>query len=162
MKTNDEKRRRNRSALSDAAKKDRFIAALESGCVIQSACRRASISSSDAYRWRREDLVFAGRWADAIEQAFDGLETTLLKTASLAPAGLPGAAACAMFLLKSRDPFRYCDRARALKLQSLMDTEREKKSFEEADAAALQSVLSALDRIAQEKRALAAPEKPSA
>ena len=56
-----------------AAARKTFLATLrQTGCV-RDACRVAAMSSTSAYRLRRRDADFAGRWKEAIRQARRGL-----------------------------------------------------------------------------------------
>jgi transposase-like protein len=49
-------------------KRTRFLAALESGSSVASACRRAAIGRQTAYDWRKADETFASAW-DGVARA---------------------------------------------------------------------------------------------
>jgi hypothetical protein len=56
-----------RAANADAV----FLAALENGHSVRTACRMAQYTLRSVYRWRGGDAEFASRWATAVEMAGD-------------------------------------------------------------------------------------------
>lgn len=72
--------------------KDKFLAALADTSNVSASARAAGVSTTRAYRTRREDDEFANRWQEALCEGYDNLEMDLLhrmRTGEVKPA--PGA-----------------------------------------------------------------------
>jgi hypothetical protein len=83
--------------------KKKFIETLEAQSTVLHAAKAAGISRWTAYRWRQEDLDFAARWDQALENAVDVVENTLYQKA------VSGDTICMIFYLKAHRPI-YRDR----------------------------------------------------
>jgi hypothetical protein len=54
--------------------RETFLLALTNAGNVTAACRAAGIGKQTAYQWRQDEPAFADAWADALEEAVDGLE----------------------------------------------------------------------------------------
>lgn len=149
---------RKAKARKDDERKNIFLSAIALGVTVKEAAKKASTEVGRFYKWKREDPAFAGAWQEAWEQSCGLVESVVMSAALKADTGMPGAMAAAMFILKARDPLRYCDKARAVMLEQQMALDREKALLQEADAQALEVVFRALDTVADQKRALPVPD----
>lgn len=141
-----------------------FLAALEAGASVADAANAARIGVRTAYNWRAADKTFASDWERAYAQGADALHAEALRRATEGidePVYHQGKVVgyvrrrsdtLLMFLMKARDPERYCDRVRAAKI-----TRRWAKDDAGAsaptDEAELATLCDLLDAIAAEKRA---------
>ncbi len=83
--------------------KKKFIETLEAQGTVLHAAKAAGVSRWTAYRWRQEDLEFAGQWDQALENAVDVVENSLYQKA------VSGDTICMIFYLKAHRPI-YRDR----------------------------------------------------
>ena len=152
-------------------RKSAFLASLSAGSTAADAASEAGICRQSAYEWRAADADFRAEWnlayaagADALEaaaqrRAVQGVERPVLYQGRpvFAADGTPllireYSDTLLIFLLKSRSPERYCDRARTAKLL---------RKWEKADAAGDKSadinpeLAGMLDAAAANKAALA-------
>lgn len=73
---------RNRMEDRTALRKELFISVLKKVYTVSIACELASVSRSQAYKWKNEDPAFAEQWEDAQLYSEDALESAaLLKVA---------------------------------------------------------------------------------
>jgi hypothetical protein len=84
-----------------------FFAALAETGNASEACRAAKISRMTVWRHRDNDPVFRARWADAMEEAADNLETEARRRAKV------GSDTLLIFLLKGARPEKYRERYEA-------------------------------------------------
>lgn len=117
-----------KKADRNAKKRTSFLAALASGASVADAANAAVIGVRTAYNWRAADKTFAGDWERAYAQGADALHAEALRRATEGvdePVFHQGAIVgyvrrrsdtLLMFLMKARDPERYCDRVRAAKI----------------------------------------------
>ena len=98
--------------------KKKFLEGLVKKCSVYHAAQIAGISRMTAYRWRKDDLDFAGAMDSAIEDAVDTVESSLYERA------LAGDTTATIFFLKGNRA-KYRDRVQidVSKLES--DIERE-------------------------------------
>lgn len=101
-----------------------FLETLEKGLTVVDAVRAAKISVSTAYRWRRLDEKFAEDWdfayamgsepleKEAHRRAFEGCQRTERIQGSFDTKVTTYSDELVMFLLKARNPLKYCERAR--------------------------------------------------
>ncbi len=80
-----------------------FLAALSNSANVRASCRAAGVSRRAAYAAKATDADFAEAWADALEDACDGLLASLWTMAR-------NNAAVAMWLLKAHKPTVFGDR----------------------------------------------------
>lgn len=102
-----------------AKTRDRFLEALAELGQVRAAARVAGVSPQSAYRLRRRSPEFAVAWQEAMDQALDALEETLLDRAinGVEKPVFYGGKSCgsvrqysdalAMFLLRARRPETY-------------------------------------------------------
>lgn len=64
-----------------AIKVMRFLEHLQLGWTVSAACRHADLDYATAYRYRREDEVFAEDWNDALEIGLERLEDAAMARA---------------------------------------------------------------------------------
>lgn len=115
-----------------------FLSIYRQTGIVALACRAAGISRTHAYRERQRSTTFAAAWADAEEDATEGLEAEARRRA------LASSDTLLIFLLKARRPHVYRDTVR-------IDVRREA----EALAATLEGV-TAEQLIAEAERILRA------
>jgi hypothetical protein len=97
---------RRRSPRSAGEWKPVFLATLAESGIVRDCCRLAGVARSVAYETRDRDPEFAAAWADALEDACDGLAATARARA------LESSDTLLIFLLKSHKPEVYGDRFR--------------------------------------------------
>lgn len=61
------------------ARRDAFLAALETGISVSGAAAATRVARATAYRWRKDDPDFARRWDDALDCGADLLEDEALR-----------------------------------------------------------------------------------
>jgi hypothetical protein len=83
---------------------DDFLAALAQGATVAEACKTAGLGRRTAYDQRQRDEAFALRWADAIEEGTEALESEARRRA------MEGSDTLMIFLLKARRPEVYRER----------------------------------------------------
>jgi len=83
---------------------DAFLVALAKGATIAEACKTAGIGRRTVYDQRQRDEAFALRWADAIEEGTEALESEAQRRA------MEGSDTLMIFLLKARRPEVYRER----------------------------------------------------
>lgn len=131
-----------------ATKKQMFCDALADGFTVANAAYVTGNVLRTVYRWRDEDPEFAEAWAiayaagaetlhsEALRRAVTGVEKPLFHMGHAIRDPETGAPVVLreysdtllIFLMKARDPFRYCDRARTLMI------ERQFKKIDDAGA----------------------------
>ncbi len=83
---------------------DVFLAVLRGSGNIRQSCEKAGIARSIAYKWKKQDKIFADKWEDAKEDACDMLKEEARKRA------MDKSDVLLMFLLKSLKPDIYRER----------------------------------------------------
>lgn len=104
-----------------------FLATLRNSANVRAACDAAKIDRRTAYRNRDENLAFAERWDEAIEEACDGLEAAAWLRARRSSDTLM------IFLLKAHRPHKYRETTRNLTINVTAD-QAAQMSDEELDA----------------------------
>lgn len=141
-----------------------FLEALGSGCTVGEAAAVAGVERSTPYRWRTADPEFAALWREAYAIGADALEAEAQRRAmkgTTRPVFHQGEVCggiqdysdtLLMFLMKGRDPNRYCDKARAAKIAAEYAA---KLASADVNTAIRDEVFELLDRLADEKAATA-------
>lgn len=105
-----------------------FLENLAGGMTVADAAIAASVSRSLVYKWRKADKDFAGDWELAYEMGADalageaqrrgvkGVEEPIFYQGAICGAVRKYSDTLLMFMLKARDPLRFCDRARTAAL----------------------------------------------
>lgn len=90
-----------------SAKREIFLKALSELPTVARASEAAGIPKTIAYRWRKEDPLFARAWDDALESGVDRMEQAVMQRV------IDGKCTdiLAIFMLKSWRRDRYSDRA---------------------------------------------------
>jgi len=78
-----------------------FLAALQQLPNVRTACMKASVSRSEAYRLRAEDSTFSLAWQEALQDGIDLIEATLMARA------MKRDTVAGIFLLKNLRPDVY-------------------------------------------------------
>lgn len=142
--------------------KSKYIHALAAGMLSGEAARAAGVNRVTPYRWRTEDPVFAAEAYMAERAGVAEIENVALQGATIGwekPIFFNGMHVATvrernptlvMFMLKARDPLRYCDRARTEMILRGLDKEAKDKG-EDTSATASEKAIAALERIASEK-----------
>jgi hypothetical protein len=177
------KPRTKKPAKADKAehpKKRAFLAAIGTGITISQAAKAAGISRTTAHEWRK-DPNYAARYREATADGVDALEACALERATkgvhkrVLHQGRPVLVmntegelvelyettysdTLLIYLLKSRDPERFCDRARTEKIIRRWDKRDAAKGVGSATAA--DDVLDLLARLADQKKN-SAPAEPA-
>jgi len=84
--------------------KDAFLAVLRGSGNIRESCEQAGISRETAYKWKKQDKVFADKWEDSKEDAIEALEHEAHTRA------MESSDVLLMFLLKALRPEKYRER----------------------------------------------------
>lgn len=164
--------------VRSAAKRRKFIEALASGATVSAAAKAAGVDRALVYRERKADSDFRANWDAAIEEGTDLLLGEARRRAvegTEKPVHYKGGPVLnddgaplvvreysdtlLIFLLKSRDPERYCDRARMATIQRKWQRQDAKRAAEstdkKGDSEALAYMLGVLADIAAAKAAMA-------
>ena len=154
--------------------KARFLDLLTAGVTVIKAAEISGVARQTLYRWREADTEFAAQWAQAYTDGTDALADEAHRRA------LQGVAepvfyqgqqigtvqrysdTLLMFLLKARDPERYCDRARTAALLRAWRLEDDKAGNARGGTDLSQSTLDMLAEVAAWKRSQAAAAADSA
>lgn len=144
--------------------RSRFLKSLTAGSTVADAAKAAGIARETAYKWRKAEPAFADEWDAAYAQGADALYTEAHRRAvegAEEPVFHQGAVVghvrrysdtLLMFLMKSRDPERYCDRMRAAsKLRSWAKSDAQSSG----NASVPETVIALLTRLESQKAALA-------
>lgn len=144
--------------------REKFLDALAEGLTADKAADRIGVNVRTIYAWREKDIEFDAAWARAYKLGTDTLESEARRRAfegTLKPVFHQGVECgyvreysdtLLIFLMKSRDPHRFCDRTRAAAIERavLADVSKDDNSTNVSDRA-----IAALERIAAEKAAYA-------
>lgn len=154
------------------AQRDAFIAALSAGSTVSDAAKAAKLCKDTVYRWRKTDPDFSAAWDDAYVQggdllakeayrrAHDGVEEPVFHHGKVVGYVRKYSDTLLMFLLKAREPERYCDRARAAAI--LRRSAEQSAKLNENDMTVRAEALAILDRLANEKAAAWRPDRSPA
>lgn len=100
-----------------------FLDTLRTTCNVTLACQAVGISSSTAYHHKRDDIVFAQRWEEALqegidlleakahERAFDGVNEPVFYQGCEVGLVRKYSDSLTMFLLKAHRPDKYRERS---------------------------------------------------
>ena len=106
-------------------RREKFISALAAGATVADAAKSAGIARETAYLWRKSDDTFAAEWDEAYAQggdtlakeahrrAVEGVEEPILCRGEIVGYTRKYSDVLLIFLMKAREPERYCDRMRA-------------------------------------------------
>lgn len=143
-----------------------FLEALCAGATIIAAAKAANVSTSLLYRWRKADKEFATDWSGCYEYGADALEAEAQRRAvegTVKPVFHQGqkcgsnreySDTLLMFLLKSRNPYKFCDRARTAQIMRSWAIE-DGKGKDDGGTTAAAAAIEALERLATDKAAMA-------
>lgn len=144
-----------------------FLDALASGMTVIDAAEAVGIKLRYLYKQREADPVFKAQWAEAymignnaLERAarkrgVDGWSEPVFHQGEVVGAVRKYSDSLLMFLMKARDPYKYCDRTRAAQIEREIAEMIEKSNSSATVTAA--NILERLERLAAEKAALAKP-----
>ena len=142
--------------------KSHFIETLATGATVTDAAKSANVSPATVYRWRKADAEFEANWIEAYAIGSNALETEAQRRAveGVEEGIYHQGRKCGtvrrysdtllMFLLKSRDPIRFCDRTRAANIMRHWAAEDAKDGDNEGTTAAAEAI-AALERLASQK-----------
>lgn len=155
-----------RKKIIDVAKSQNlFLEALSEGRTVAEAATAANISRSQVYKWRKADKEFDEDWnlayeagadalaAEAQRRGVNGVDEPVLYQGKICGVVRKYSDTLLMFMLKARDPLRYCDRARTAAL--MRKWENEKDAEADNDCVARADVIKMLDDLAALKSSTA-------
>lgn len=161
-----------RKKIIDVSKsQNMFLEALAEGVTVADAAIAANVSRTQVYRWRKADKDFAVDWELAYEMGADALAGEAQRRGVKGvdePVFYQGkpcggvrkySDTLLMFMLKARDPMRFCDRARTAALMRKW-AEDDKNAGDNASAVVSEAVVKMLDDLAALKSQLA--KRPAA
>lgn len=155
-----------KKVVNTSENREKFLDLLAEGMTVKDAAKHIGVNPKTAYRWREADKDFAEKWASAYEIGTDSLEAEAQRRAVEGverPVWYQGVQVgtvreysdtLLMFLLKARNPARYCDRVRAARIEAEVEAKRiaaEASNNSQASAA----VINFLSDLASQKAALA-------
>lgn len=112
-----------------AEKQGVFLEGLAAGMTVDDAAIGANSSRSQVYRWRKAHPDFAALWSEAYtigasaleaaaqKRAVDGTRRPVFHQGEVCGHTTEYSDVLLMFLLKARDPERFCDRTRTAKIE---------------------------------------------
>jgi hypothetical protein len=136
-----------------------FLEGLAEGMCVADAARSARTSKTTVYRWRKADKKFAEDWDDAYECGADvllaeaqrrgvnGVDEPVYYQGQTCGAVRKYSDTLLMFMMKARDPLRFCDRARTAHLLRKWEKE-DKNSDDMAGQVIRDNVIAMLDGLA--------------
>lgn len=148
-----------------AEKQGVFLEGLAEGMTIEDAAIGANSSRSQVYRWRKSDPEFATAWNDAYaigastleaaaqRRAVDGTRRPVFHQGEVCGHITEYSDTLLIFLLKARDPERFCDKTRTAKIEREIAEALAKSNSNATTTAA--EIVARLERLATEKAALA-------
>lgn len=101
-----------------------FLDALAGGLSVSSAAKAAGVPLRTMYGWREGDPAFAAEWAaaytigadnleaEAQRRAVKGVEEPVFHSGKVVGSVMRYSDTLLIFMMKARDPERFCDRAR--------------------------------------------------
>lgn len=148
-----------------------FLDAIAGGVSIVDSAELIDVPMRTVYSWRYKDAEFAKEWddaeyvgarvleAEAMRRASQGVKKPVFYLGKKCGEIVEYSDVLLIFLLKARDPHKYCERTRAFAL------ERKAKELDagqnDGSIIAAQSAIEALDRLAADKQALGAKPEPT-
>lgn len=144
-----------------------FLDVLASGLTVIDAAEAAGIPLRHIYKRREADPAFKAQWAEAymignnaLEKAarrrgVDGWNEPVFHQGEVCGTVRKYSDSLLMFLMKARDPYKYCDRTRAAQIEREIAEMIEKSNSSATVTAA--NILERLEKLAAEKAALAKP-----
>lgn len=155
-----------KKVINTEATREKFLDALADGSTVRDAAKLIGINPKTAYRWREADKAFATAWAEAYEiggwtleaeaqrRAVDGTEKPVFYNGKECGRVREYSDTLLIFLMKGRDPARWCDRVRAARIQAEAEAkQREAEAANNSQASA--AVVSFLNGLASQKAAMA-------
>jgi len=155
-----------RKVINTVESQNTFLEGLAEGMGVADAARAASVSRSLVYKWRKADKAFANDWDDAYafgadallaearRRAVDGVDEPVYYQGRKCGAVRKYSDTLLMFMMKARDPLRFCDRARTAHLLRKWEKE-DKDSDDTAGQVIRDNVIAMLDGLAALKSAAA-------
>lgn len=146
--------------------REKFLNALAEGMTVLDASKHIGVNAKTVYRWRESDKKFADAWADAYligndaleaeaqRRAVDGVEEAVYYQGVQVGTVRKYSDTLLIFLLKARNPSRYCERVRAARIEAESEAKRlaaEASNNSQASAA----VINFLNDLAAQKAAMA-------
>jgi len=159
---------RQRKVINSEQSRQRFLDELARGASVGGAAKLSGSSERTLYRLRKADAKFAEAWAEAYEAGTDALEAEAQRRAveGVEEAVYYQGERCGtvrkysdtllIFLMKARDPKRFCDRARTA---DLMRRWAKDDGASDTTLRASEAVIALLDNLALNKADMA--RKPS-
>ena len=160
----------------DAKKKAAFLEAFRASMHVGRSAELAGIARPTVYAWRKRDANFKRKWDaveadvtedffhEAVRRAFTGTVKPVIHKGQIA-FDREGkdlylrewSDTLLMFIMKSRDPFKYCDRARTAKIERRWAKLDAKNGEGDSETTAAADALAALAALVNEKAAAAKP-----
>lgn len=163
---------RGRKTISTPELREKFLEGLVLGMNAAKAAERAGASIRSLYNWRDSDEEFKAEWqkcyrigtdaleAEAQRRATSGVEEPVYYKGVVVGVTRKHSDTLLMFLLKARDPYRFCDSTRAAAIAK--ETAAIEAQKLDNSTVASSAAIAALERLAGEKAALAKNTKPEA
>lgn len=155
-----------RKIINTEDNREKFLEALAEGKTVLDAAKQIGVNPKTVYRWREADKKFADAWADAYLIGNDALEEEAQRRAVGGvekPVFYQGVQVgtvreysdtLLIFLLKARNPSRYCERVRAARIEA--ESEAKRLAAEAANnSQASAAVIKFLNDLAAQKAAMA-------
>lgn len=152
--------------MSNQLRKTAFLNLLAEGASISYAAETVDVSRVSLYNWREKDPLFKAEWDHCYKLGEDALEQEAIRRAiegTAKPVYQQGirvgviqeySDTLLIFLLKSRNPHKYCERVRSAAIEAESEAKRlEAEASNNSQASA--AVINFLNDLASQKAALA-------
>lgn len=148
-----------------------FLEGLAEGMAVGDAAKLAGVSRSLVYRWRKTDEAFATDWDDAYQCGADvllaeaqrrgikGVREPVFHQGKVCGGVQKYSDTLLMFMMKARDPLRFCDRARTAHLLRRWEKD-DKRNDDSAGQIVRENVVAMLDQLAALKSRAARKNTP--
>jgi hypothetical protein len=158
---------RRKSEKQKTAAQLAFLNALAGGATVEDAARAAKTTRTTVYQWRAAEPAFAKEWAIAYRIGGDTLEAEAQRRAvegTLKPVFHQGKVVghvreysdtLLIFLLKARNPQKFCDRVRAAAIEREIAAALAANNMQATSTAA--EIVARLAALANAKASTAAP-----
>jgi hypothetical protein len=120
---------RRKSEKQKTASQQKFLDALAGGATVIAAAQVANTSKTTIYQWRAAEPAFAKEWAiawqtggdtleaEAQRRAVEGVQKPIYQGGKIVGYETHHSDTLLIFLLKARDPQKFCDRTRTAKIE---------------------------------------------
>lgn len=144
-----------------------FLDALAEGLSVSSAAKAAGVPLRTIYGWREADPAFAAEWtaaytigadnleAEAQRRAVKGIEEPVFHGGKVVGSVRRYSDTLLIYMLKARDPERFCDRARTAALMRKWAKQENDEGRSAAETVVSADILEALNLVRARKAALA-------